>query len=285
MPVLTGRTRVLGVMGHPVEHSLSPAMQNAALAALSLDFVYVPFAVAPDDLARAMDGVRSLGIVGVNLTIPHKERALALMDRVAPDAAAVGAVNTVANVDGVLVGYNTDGDGFAAPLAEAGIAVDGLRAVVLGAGGAARSVVFRLAADGADVAIYNRSAERAARLAEAASKQTGGRVRALGSGDELREAMGQAGLLVNATSVGMAPRDGELPPIPADALHPGLVVYDLVYRPLETALLRAARGAGCRVLTGDRMLVHQGARSLSIWTGRAAPIDVMTGALRAALSG
>ncbi len=283
MPALTGRTRVLGVFGFPVEHSLSPAMQNAALEALSLDYTYVPFSVPPDDLGRALAGVRALGIAGVNLTIPHKERALDLVDEVQGDAAAVGAVNTVANVDGKLIGHNTDGDGFIAPLVEDGISVRGLPAVVLGAGGAARSVVFRLAAEGALVQIANRSTERAERLAAAASERCGVPVEVLASEDRLAAAVAGAGLLVNATSVGMSPRDGEMPSIPLDSLHDGLTIYDLVYRPLDTLLLQAGRAAGCRTVTGDRMLVHQGARALEIWTGRRAPIDVMSAALVRAL--
>lgn len=284
MRALTGRTRVLGVFGYPVEHSLSPAMHNAALEALSLDYVYVPFSVAPDRLADALVGVRALGIAGVNLTIPHKENVLRLLDEVAPEAVAIGAVNTVALADGRLVGYNTDGHGFAAPLAEDGIAVRGRRVVVLGAGGAARAVVFRLAADGAEVFLYNRSVERAQRLAEAASQVAGGSVAALASEEAVGAALTDSVLLVNATSVGMAPKSEEFPPVPREALHPGLTVYDLVYRPLMTGLLSAARRAGCRIVTGERMLVHQGAKSLQIWTGRPAPIEVMVRAVRAALA-
>src|SRR5438067_769020 len=156
-PPVSGRTKILGVFGFPVEHSLSPAMHNAAIAALGLDYLYIPFSVLPEDIGPAVRSITSLGIVGVNLTIPHKERVLPFLDRVAPEAQAVGAVNTVHNDKGILVGYNTDGEGFAGPLKAQGFECAGKRAVVLGAGGAARSVVYRLARDGAAITLVNRT--------------------------------------------------------------------------------------------------------------------------------
>jgi shikimate dehydrogenase len=292
LPSVNGKTRILGVFGFPVEHSLSPAMHNAAIAALGLNYLYIPFSVLPEDIGPAIRSVVSLGIIGVNLTIPHKERVLPFLDRIAPEALAVGAVNTVHNDNGQLVGYNTDGEGFAGPLNELGFGLRGKRAVVLGAGGAARSVVFRLARENAAVTIVNRTLERAERLAEEARIATdfvrgGARVSCLDFCDRagLRDALAGAELLVNTTSVGMSPHDGDLPPIPPQAFHPALFVYDLIYNPRETRLMAEARAAGCRTLNGVRMLAWQGAAAFEIWTGVRPDVRVMETAVEQQLGG
>lgn len=282
--VIGGRTRLLCVLGYPVEHSLSPAMHNAAIEAMGIDFVYVPFRVDPGRLAAAFEGMRALGIRGANCTIPHKEEALRLCDVADPNARRVGAVNTVRNDDGVLAGFNTDGDGFAAPLQALGFAFEGSAAVVLGAGGAARSVAMKLADLGARVTLANRSMGRARTLEEEIRRETPGALPVTTIPmQETGSALREASLLVNATSVGMAPaQDGECPVDPGD-LHPGLTVYDLVYRPLETRLLAAARKAGCQVVDGLGMLAAQGAKALEIWTGQPAPTSVMEAAARDAI--
>lgn len=283
---ISGRTKVLGVLGYPVEHSLSPAMHNAAIAALGLHFVYIPFSVLPDNIGPAIRSLITLGIVGVNLTIPHKERVLPYLDDIAPEAQAIGAVNTVHNDGGRLVGYNTDGEGFARPLEARGFALRGRRAVVLGAGGAARSVVFRLAREGAQVVLANRTLERAARLAEDVHAVVGRAAvewLALDDTAGLKESLAGAELLVNTTSVGMSPQAEAMPPIPPDALHPGLLVYELIYNPVETRLLAAARAAGAQTLNGVQMLVYQGAAAFQIWTGLQPPVDVMEQAVRSRL--
>lgn len=287
LPSVNGKTRILGVFGFPVEHSLSPAMHNAAIAALGFNYLYIPFSVLPEDIGPAIRSIVSLGIIGVNLTIPHKERVLPFLDRIAPEALAVGAVNTVHNDKGQLVGYNTDGEGFAGPLKALCYELAGKRAVVMGAGGAARSVVFRLVRENAAVTLVNRTLSRANRLAEEArSAVAGAQVDCLSFTDlaGLREALAGAELLVNTTSVGMSPHDNDMPPIPPESLHPALLVYDLIYSPRETRLLAVARAAGCKTLNGVGMLVYQGAAAFEIWTSQRPPIDVMQAAVERQLA-
>jgi len=285
---LSGRTRVVAVFGYPVQHSLSPGMHNAAFQALELDYVYVPFNVHPDDLENALGGIRALGIVGANLTIPHKERAVELLDSVSPEALQIGSVNTVHNVDGILKGYSTDGEGFMRSLEAEGKSADGSRAVVLGAGGSARAVVHALAVHGAQVSVVNRTASRAVDLAEQLSGVLpGGRgsVRAIAlDSTEARNAIEEADLLVNCTSVGMHPNTEEQP-IPSEWLHDRLFVYDLIYNPLKTRLLEAAEAAGARGANGVGMLVYQGAISFEIWTGRKPPTEIMEQAITGARLG
>ena len=284
-PAVSGKSRVLGVFGCPVEHSLSPAMHNAAIAALGLHYIYIPFSVLPDDIGPAIRSLAVLGIIGVNLTIPHKERVLPFLDEVHPEAQAIGAVNTVRNLDGRLLGFNTDGEGFIRPLSEAGFSVRNKRAVVLGAGGAARSVVYRLLREGASVTLANRTRDRAERRANeigtAARKQV--EVIDLSDAAAMKSALGGAELLANTTSVGMSPDADAEPPIPPALLHPGLFVYDLIYNPTETRLLSAARKIGAQSLNGVGMLAHQGAAAFEIWTGVQPPVDVMRTAIERGL--
>jgi shikimate dehydrogenase len=288
LPPVNGKTRILGVFGYPVEHSLSPAMHNAAIAALGLNYLYIPFSVLPEDIGPAIRSVVSLGIIGVNLTIPHKERVLPFLDQLAPEAQMVGAVNTVHNDKGRLIGYNTDGEGFAGPLKALDYELTGRRAVVIGAGGAARSVVFRLAREGASITLVNRTKSRAVHLVQDVRQRIGdARIDTLDIEDSagLIEILARAELLVNTTSVGMSPRDGEMVPIPPSALHPDLLVYDLVYNPRETRLMAAARATGCRTLNGVGMLVHQGAAALEIWLGCKPDVAVMEEAVNRHLPG
>lgn len=283
-----GNTRILGVFGYPVEHSLSPPMHNAALARLALPYIYVPFCVAPDALERALQSLPALGIVGVNLTIPHKERALALVHEVTDEAREVGAINTVHCLDGRLIADNTDGRGFYRPLREAGFDAAGRTAVIVGAGGAARSVVFQLARVGVEtIWLANRTWERAERLGSAVAAAGYGerRVRPLRLNDStaVAEALRTADLLVNTSRVGMYPEVDELPPIPLQALQRNLFVYDLVYNPIETRLLQEARTRGCTILGGVKMLVYQGAAAFERWTGVWPPTDVMEQAVNSML--
>lgn len=283
MWALTGSTQVFGVLGYPVGHSLSPAMHNAALRALGLDAVYVPFTVRPEDLPQALRGLAALNVRGVNVTIPHKEAAFRLVDEALDEAAAIRAVNTIAVESGRLIGHNTDVYGFLAPLHEVGIGLEGARAVVIGAGGAARAVVSALARAGSKLTVVNRTEERAVNLV----RELGGadsEVLAVGSA-ALRARLAEAALVVNATSAGMEPHTETLPPVPLECLSRECVVYDLVYRPEVTGLLRFALERGCRTVGGLPMLVHQGARALRIWTGMEPPVEVMMEAARAAIRG
>lgn len=282
-----GTTRIVGVFGFPVAHTLSPAMHNAALAALNLPFLYIPFAVAPTDLAVALKSLPALGVVGVNLTIPHKEAALSLMDEITPEAREIGAVNTVHCVEGRLLGDNTDGRGFYTPLREQGVSLAGKNAVVLGAGGAARAVVFQLVREGAVVWLCNRTPERAEKLARdvTLAGYAAGSVRTFAYDDAAASgrAIAQAELLVNTTRIGMHPEFEAMPAVPMTAFHADLLVYDLVYNPIETRLLREAQARGCRTLDGLKMLVFQGAAAFQRWTGHWPPTEVMENAARSGL--
>lgn len=277
MTAITGETKIVGVWGHPVGHSRSPAMHNAALAALGLDWAYVPFDVRPDDVGAALAGVRALNLVGVNVTVPLKEAVLPFLDVVSEDARRIGSVNTIHNRDGVLHGESTDGPGFLRALADLEGGPDdgaGRGALLLGAGGSARAVAFALAGRGWRVAVANRTAERAQELA--------GRVNAFYSrAATVADRGGDAGefdLIVNCTSLGMHPQEDTTPALPPGALAPGRLVLDLVYAPPETGLLREARAAGCRAANGLGMLIYQGALSLALWAGlplERVPTDVM----------
>jgi shikimate dehydrogenase len=251
-------------------------MHNAAIRAMNIDYIYVPFHVLPEDLGRAVDGVRALRIAGVNVTIPHKERIIAYLDEVSDCAREIGSVNTVTNVNGVLKGDTTDGPGFLRSAESVFGKLDGCRALILGAGGSAKAVAFALARIGCEITIANRTHERAVELVEGL-KTVFGDTR-LGvvelRGEALADAANSADLLVNTTSVGMSP-DVDGIPIPPELLHPKLKVYDLVYNPLRTRLVEEAERRGASAVSGLGMLVHQGALSLRIWTGLEPPIDVM----------
>jgi shikimate dehydrogenase len=274
---------VFAVIGHPVGHSLSPGMQNAALVSLGMDAVYVAFDVEPQRLGAALDGLEALGAAGVNVTIPFKERVIAHLSRLSPEAELIGAVNTVAFVDGERRGFNTDAPGFLRSLTEAGGRPG--PTLLLGAGGSARAVAVALTREGAELTIANRTHERAVTLAAMLNTRVrNGCAQAIPwEPMALRSAMGEVALLVNTTSVGMHPRTEACPEIPEEGLHAGLLVYDLIYNPSETRLLAWARARGCRTVNGARMLAWQGALALEIWTGRAGPADLMEAALIAQL--
>jgi len=257
----------LGILGYPLEHSLSPPMHQAALAALGLKGSYEPLPTPPDALSSRLREVRR-GYRGVNVTVPLKEAVISLLDWVSPEARAIGAVNTIVNEEGRLFGYNTDAPGFLKSLDEAG--VTGRRAVVLGAGGAARAVVFALLSRGYEVAVVNRTRARAERLVA----ELGGRVAG-------PEAAREADLVVNATSVGLL--DEEATPLAKEYLPERGFAVDLVYRPLKTRFLREAEEKGLVVVDGLGMLLWQGALAFERWTGRPAPVAAMKRALYEAL--
>jgi len=266
--VITGATTVAAVIGSPIAHSLSPALHNAAFAAAGADWVYTAFDVAPGDGARALDAMRVLGLGGLSVTMPHKEDVADHVDELDPAAAALRSVNTVARTDeGLLKGYSTDGAGFVASLAEAGVYVTGRSVVVLGAGGAARAVIDAVARAGAaSVIVVNRSIDRAEQAVALAG--------AAGRVGELSD-VATADIVVHATPVGMATEEM---PLDAALLHAGQVVADLVYHPLETALLAAARAVGATPVDGLGMLVHQAALQQQIWLGSLPDIGVMRAA-------
>lgn len=277
---ITAHTGLLGVIGYPVDHSLSPLMHNAALEHQGLDLVYLAFPVDPSALAEAVSGARALGMRGFNVTVPHKAAIVALLDRLDALAARVGAVNTVVNDGGSLVGYNTDVTGFLEALATVWPrGASGSRLLVAGAGGAARAVVAAACANGASrVWVLNRTRERAAALCEAAQAWGATPCRIVEAG-MLSEAMADADILVNATSVGMA-ETVKLTPFPVDIVDARHVVVDLVYGSSQTALVTQARAKGIVAIDGKEMLLRQAASSYLLWTGREAPLDVMRLAIR-----
>ena len=284
---ITGSAAVVGVIGCPVGHSLSPIMHNAAYAAMGLAWVYVPFSVQPADLPAALAGLAALGVQGVNVTIPHKQAVIPFMTELTPAAEAVGSVNTIAFTPAGMRGHSTDGHGFLRGLSERGFSVRGARAVVLGGGGAARAVVGALAGAGAAaVTVVARTPAKAAELPRLAERMAPAHIAAaVAPWDEgVGDLLAAADLVVNATSIGMAPCGaGDIPVSPA-WLHPGLWVYDLVYTPRQTALLQAAAARGCPVIDGVAMLVYQGAEAITFWTGQPAPVAVMEAALTPCLS-
>ena len=284
---LGGKTRVAGVMGWPVEHSLSPPMHNAAFAHLGLNWVYVPFAVAPERVAQAVAAVAALGLAGLNVTIPHKAAVLPYLDEVSEEARLLGAANTLVPQAGRLRGENTDVEGFRRSLGEAGWSLVGRRVAVLGAGGAARAVCLAALRDQAlTVTVLNRTVARAEELAASLAAVAG--TTALSAlpleTAPAESAAREAEVVVDCTPVGMYPRQETAPVIPGAWLHPGQLVCDLTYNPRETVLLRAARAAGADTLDGTGMLVHQGARAFELWTGQPAPVGVMRAALLSALA-
>ncbi|MFA5882235.1 MAG: shikimate dehydrogenase [Acidimicrobiia bacterium] len=267
-----GSTRVVGVIGDPVTHSRSPAIHNAAFAALGLDWVYVAFPVAAGRGTEAVAAVRTLGLAGLSVTMPHKSDVAATCDELTPAAAALGSVNTVVNRDGHVLGDSTDGPGLVAALREHGVDPAGCRALVLGAGGAARAIVDALGRAGARVTVAARRADagsRAAALAPgAAAVDFAG----------LDTAVAAADLVVNATPIGM---QGEPPPFDPGVLTPAQFVYDTVYHPSPTPLLAAATARGIPAAGGLSMLVHQAALAFTLWTGEPAPLAVMSAAAAA----
>jgi shikimate dehydrogenase len=279
--VITGTTRTAGVIGLPIRHSLSPAIFNAAFAASGLDWAYLAFEVPEGAAGLAMAGVRSLGLEGVSVTMPHKAAVIAALDELSEDAEALEAVNCVARRGATLIGHNTDGPGFVDSLQlDEGIDPAGRRFAILGAGGAARAVVRSLARAGAsDVVVINRSAgpaEQAAALAGVV-----GRV-------GVPEDAGEADVVVNATPLGMGvvvSKAGEREPLPIEPtlLGTGQMVVDLVYHPAVTPLAEAARDQGVRTVNGLGMLIHQAAHAFRIWTNEDPPLEAMSAAALAAL--
>jgi shikimate dehydrogenase len=261
-PTIDGTTLVYGIIGRPVAHSLSPAMHNAAFRELGMNAVYVAFPVA--DLARAVAGLRGLQINGVSVTIPFKEDIIPLLDELEPQAAKIGAVNTVVNRDGRLVGTNTDWLGALLALEEK-TAIAQKRVLILGAGGASRAIAFAILEKGGQVAVSDLDRDKALAL----SRQMWVEVVA-------PDHLGQypADILINATPVGMEPKSGDIPLDPA-LLARFQVVMDIVYKPLETRLLKEARSRDCQVIDGLQMLIHQGAAQFELWTGQSAPREVM----------
>jgi shikimate dehydrogenase len=281
---ISGTTKICGIIGDPVEHTLSPAMHNAAFNNLRLDFVYVAFRVKKEELRNAMSGVRSLGIHGLNVTMPHKNAVVNYLDELDSTAKFIGAVNTVLNANRKLMGFNTDGVGALKALRENGVIPAGRKLVLLGAGGAANAIAFQAAQEVEELVILNRTAEKAERLAEALRKKFNKRIVGNSlSASHIKEELNDSDILINATSVGMHPNI-EQSPIRPELLRPDLCVMDIVYNPLETKLAKDAKAKDAKVISGVEMLIYQGAASFEIWTNKHAPIKTMRRAILNKLS-
>lgn len=279
---MSASTKVYGIFGHPVGHSLSPVMHNSAFEALHLDCVYVAFDIQPWDLESAARAIKSLGIAGVNITIPHKESMTFFLDKISHEATLTGAVNTVKNENGRLIGYNTDVGGFLRAIKEdLGLHPRELKVALLGAGGASRAVLAALCMNEASrIYVMNRTYDKAKRLVTEFKKSFKDfSIEAVSLEDKagVENAFGISDLLVNATSAGMEGADGI--EIPLESLSKDSMVYDIVYKPRETELVKKAKELGHRASGGLSMLLFQGAESFEIWTGEKAPTEVMRNAL------
>ena len=278
------KAELVACFGQPVAENPTGAMQEAAFRALGLNWRYLTVEVSPARLADAIRGVRAFGMRGINLTIPHKVAVIPLLDEIAPDAAVIGAVNTVRREGDRLIGENTDGKGFLRGVRmDAGVDPKGKRAIVLGAGGASRAIVTELALAGvADLVVVNRSVERAWHMAEELSAKTHCQIQCHPWRGVYR-VPGDVDLLVNATSIGLFPDVNAMPPVDLRDAKSSMLVCDAVFNPPETRLLAAARALGLPVLDGLSMLVYQGVIGFQLWTGHPAPEAVMKTALRDAL--
>ncbi|WP_338540225.1 shikimate dehydrogenase [Paenibacillus tundrae] len=266
---------LLGVMGDPIAHSKSPAMHNAALKAAEVNGIYMPLHVHPEQLQAAVRGIVALGYRGVNVTIPHKEQVMSYLDEIDESARLIGAVNTIVNKDGKLIGYNTDGIGYVRSLKEEAVPdLAGKRIAVLGAGGAARGVIYALALEKPErIHILNRTAERAIELASDLRAHGLGEI--TGSGmEEAAVVLASADIVINTTAAGMHPHVDDVPVDPA-LIRADAAVSDLIYNPLETRLLRESRLRGCTVHGGLGMFVYQGAVAFEHWFGIQAPVETM----------
>jgi len=267
---ISGRTKITGIFGHPVEHTLSPAMHNAAFKALGLNYCYVPFLVHPDYLEDAIKAIRALNLCGVNVTVPHKEKVMPLLDEINEEASFIGAVNTIVNSEGRLIGYNTDGRGFMQSLLESGISVEGKNVLIIGAGGASRAISYYLSQNTKTLYLYNRSKNRAEKLVQDLKK-----IRNNVSLIEDISSIERYHIIINATPLGLKKED----PLPFDTslLRAEQTVCDLIYK--KTRLLEEASKKGCVTLEGLGMLLWQGLFAFELWTGKKPQVEVMRNAL------
>ena len=280
MREITGHTRLTGLLGSPVAHSVSPLMHNEAFRQLGLDYVYLCFDVKEEGLKTAVEGLKMAGIRGFNLTMPNKNKMVELVDCLSPAAGLIGAVNTVVNNDGILIGHNTDGIGFMRSVKDAGYDIIGQEMTVMGAGGAARAICVQAALDGVKkIHLFTRPSsrfhQRTVVLVDRINQITDCEITLYDQADQhaLRTSMEQSAILVNGTSVGMAPDTDASIIEDSSFFIPGKIVADIIYNPQETKLLKMAREAGCKTFNGMYMLLYQGAEAFRIWTGQEMPIE------------
>ena len=281
MKEITGHTRLICLLGSPVSHSISPMMHNEAFTQLDLDYRYLAFDVKLEELEIAVQGLKTLGVRGFNLTMPHKNAMCRLCDELSPAARLIGAVNTIVIEDGKLIGHSTDGTGYMRSLQDDGIDIIGKKMTILGAGGAATSIFVQAALDGVqEISIFSRRSpffDRALSIIHHLRQETDCQIHLYDFSDEelLRKEISESALLVNATSVGMAPNTESSIITDPTMFRKDLVVSDVIYNPKETALLKLAKSAGCKTQNGLYMLLYQGAEAFRLWTGKEMPVDVI----------
>ncbi|MHA1719494.1 MAG: shikimate dehydrogenase [Promethearchaeota archaeon] len=274
--MVTSKTKVICIIGNPIEHSMSPTMHNAIIQKLGIDLVYLPFKVIPKELSNAINGIRALNIKGANVTIPHKISVMKYLDQIDSMARNIGAVNTIKNEGGKLTGRNTDGEGFIESIRESGYDLKNKRIVLFGAGGAARACAFYLAKYAGELTIVNRSNPNMNNLISKLMAEYKIRINGinLSKSEDIKKEISKSNMLVNATSVGMFPNVNESI-IKSSWLHPDLFVVDVIYSPIRTKLIQEASTIGCKILSGIEMLVNQGAIAFEWWTGIASDKKLM----------
>lgn len=272
---VSGKTKVLGIFGFPVEHTLSPLMHNAAFKTLGLDMCYLPFKVSPDDLPDAVNAIKALNILGVNVTVPHKEKIIPLLDEVDKEALFIGAVNTIVNKDGRLKGYNTDGKGFMKSLSEARISISRKNVLIVGTGGASRAISYYMSEKAAKLFLYDIDEKKAKKLVGDLRKIRKNVFLFNLQPSTFNPAFDELDIIINATPLGLKKED----PLPfnINQLGTGHVVCDLIYK--KTTLFEKASKKGCRTLSGLGMLLWQGVFAFELWTGRKPPVEVMRKAI------
>ncbi|WP_086351123.1 shikimate dehydrogenase [Candidatus Enterococcus clewellii] len=276
---ITGHTRLIGLFAEPIRHSVSPMIQNTALQALDIDAVYLAFELGEDRLISAIESIRTLEMLGANLSMPHKMAAVPLMDELSEAAKLVGAINTIVNDNGRLIGYTTDGTGFMRSLKDQEIDIIGKKMTIIGAGGAATAIIVQAALDGVkEIAVYNRKDEFFEKVKEKlryieAHTSCIIHLHDLANSDELAADVSDSSLLVNATGVGMKPNLAASPIEDFSILRADLPVYDVIYTPRETTLLKEAKARGTKAVNGLGMLLYQGAAAFELWTGKEMPIE------------
>ncbi len=281
MNQITGHTKLTGLLGSPVSHSISPAMHNEAFKQLSLDYVYLAFDVGTENLKTAVDGLCALNVRGFNLTMPNKNAMCRLCDSLSPAAEIIGAVNTVVNENGYLTGHTTDGTGYMRALKEDGYDIIGKKMTILGAGGAATSVFVQAALDGvSEISIFSRRSpfwERAERIIHTLTERTNCKISLFDyeNPDILRREIGESAILTNGTSVGMAPNTEQSLITDPTMFHKDLIVSDVIYNPRKTQLLKLAERNGCKTQNGLYMLLYQGAEAFKLWTGKEMPVKII----------
>jgi shikimate dehydrogenase len=267
---INGRTKITGLFGYPVEHTLSPAMHNSAFKSLGLDYCYVPFPVHPDYLEDAVKAIKALNICGVNVTVPHKEKVIKFLDEINEEASFIGAVNTIVNIKGRLIGYNTDGRGFIQSLSESGISIEDKDILIVGAGGASRAISYYLSQKTKKLYLYNRNKDRAEKLVQDLNK-----IHNNVSSIEDISNIEKFHIIINATPLGLKKEDTL--PFDTASLRRDQTVCDLIYK--KTRLLEEASQKGCATLDGKGMLLWQGVFAFELWTGKKPQVEVMRNAL------